>query len=249
VVETAFVAEQMDETYPPGIEEHFWTLARNMIVLREIRRAEAETGKLGRILEIGCGRGVVLNYLRRHGVDCDGVEPSTAALPADLKPYVRSGTDCFQMPAGERAGYEGLLLLDVLEHIAEPDGFLRQVRSAFPSARVLILTVPARTELWSNYDDHFGHFRRYTIDMLAAELLDAGFGDIRARYFFHSLYPVMFAIKLLRGKRSTTTRAPDNPGLHRFIAGCFAAEELLLPGSIPGTSVIARARPTKSDRP
>lgn len=249
MVETAFVAEQMDENYPAGIEDHFWVLARNMIVLREIRRAEADTGKLGRFLEIGCGRGVVLNYLRRHGVDCDGVEPSTVVVPADLKPYVRSGTDCFQMPAGERAGYQALLLLDVLEHIAEPVGFLRQVRSAFPSARVLISTVPARRELWSNYDEHFGHFRRYTIDMLAADILDAGFGDVHARYFFHSLYPVMYSIKLLRGKRFTKTRAPDNPGLHRFIANCFAAEELLLPGWIAGTSVIARAKPPQSDRP
>ena len=87
------------------------------------------------------------------------------------------------------------------------------------------------------------------IDMLAAEIADAGFGDIRARYFFHSLYPVMYSIKLPRGKRSTKTRAPDNPGLHRFIAGCFAAEELLLPGYVPGTSVIGRARPPQSDRP
>jgi SAM-dependent methyltransferase len=241
MTETAFAAQQMIEPYPPGIERHFWTLARNRIVLSEIRAAEAKFGKLNRVLEIGCGRGVVLKYLRDQGVDCHGVEPSPVALPGDLALNVHSGIDCFQIPGHERAGYGGLLLLDVLEHIAEPIGFLREVRSAYPSARVLILTVPARTELWSNYDEYFGHFRRYSVPTLAAELRGANFAKVHARYLFRALYPVMLSIKLWRGQRSTTTRAPDNPGLHRFIADCFCAEERLLPGCIPGTSIIARA--------
>ena len=198
MTETAFAAEQMSEPYPPGIEGHFWTLARNRIVLGEIRAAEAKLGKLDRVLEIGCGRGIVLKYLRDQGVDCHGVEPSPIALPSELTSNVRSGIDCFQIPAHERADYDGLLLLDVLEHMAEPIGFLRQVRSAYPNARVLILTVPARTQLWSNYDEYFGHFRRYSPQTLAAELREADFADVQARYFFHSLYPVMLGAKLWR---------------------------------------------------
>jgi SAM-dependent methyltransferase len=247
MTETAFVAERMIEPYPPGIEDHFWTLARNKVVLREIRAAEARMGKLDRLLEIGCGRGVVLKYLRDQGVDCDGVEPSPIALSGDLASNVRGGIDCFHIPADERAGYDGLLLLDVLEHIAEPIDFLRQVRLAYPNARVLILTVPARTELWSNYDEHFGHFRRYSLQTLAVELRGANLANVHARYFFHALYPVMLVIKFLRGNRSTTTHAPDKPGLHRFIAGCFAAEEWLLPGYVPGTSIIARASLSQSN--
>jgi len=244
---TEFALEQFDESYPPVIEQHFWTLARNRIVLREIRRAKA--GGLRRILEIGCGRGVVLKYLRDHGIDCDGVEPSRFARPGDLAPFVRSGMDCFQIPAAERAFYDGLLLLDVLEHIADPVGFLRAVRQAYPNARVLILTVPARAELWSNYDDRFGHFRRYTPAALATELRAAGFAAIRARYLFRALYPVMLGIIRLRGQRATATRPPGHAGLHRFIAGCFVAEDRLLPGGIPGTSVLATAMAGAGARP
>lgn len=247
MTDTAFVAEQITDVYPPGIEDHFWTLARNRVVLREIRAAEARMGKLGRLLEIGCGRGVVLKYLRDQGVDCDGVEPSPIAPSSEIAPNVRYGIDCFQIPAEERAGYDGLLLLDVLEHIAEPIDFLRQIRSAYPNARVLILTVPARSELWSNYDDYFGHLRRYSLRTLAAELRGADFADSHARYFFHALYLAMFVIKLLRGERSTTAHAPARPGLHRFIANCFAAEEWLVPGAVPGTSIIARASWSPSD--
>lgn len=103
MTETAFAAEQMVEPYPPGIESHFWTLARNRIVLREIRVAEAKLGKLSGVLEIGCDRGVVLKYLRDQGIDCHGVDPSPIALPGDLASNVRSGVNCFQIPAPERA--------------------------------------------------------------------------------------------------------------------------------------------------
>ena len=133
MTETAFAAERTIEIYPPGIESHFWTLARNRLILREIRAAEVKMGKLNRLLEIGCGCGVVLKYLRDQGVDCDGVEPTPIALSGDLASNVRSGIDCFQIPADERAGYDGLLLLDVLEHIAEPIDFLRLVQSATPT--------------------------------------------------------------------------------------------------------------------
>jgi SAM-dependent methyltransferase len=235
---TAFVSEQFDEAYPPGIEHLFWTLARNRIVLREIRAVAAERGNIQRILDIGCGRGIALRYLRNQGIDCFGVEAASSPSLGDLTSFIRSGIDCFQIDARERAGYEALLLLDVLEHIADPVGFLRDVRAAYPNARALILTVPARKELWSNYDEHFGHFRRYTVETLAEELRASGFETIRSRYFFRALYPVMWG---MRGHRTTTTRAPGNVALHRFMADCFIAEDRLLPGSIPGTSVIGQA--------
>lgn len=238
---TAFASEQLHEAYPLGIEDYFWTLARNRIVLREILGAAAGRWKPRHILEIGCGRGVVLKYLRDCGINCDGVEPTSFALPGDLAPFVRKGIDCFQIPAGERADYDALLLLDVLEHIEDSIGFLREVRSAYPNARMLILTVPARMELWSNFDDHFGHFRRYTIETLSAELRGAGFCNMHARYIFRALYPVILGLNRLRRRRSTTNQAPKNVWLHRFMADCFVAEARLLPGRVPGTSVIAQA--------
>jgi hypothetical protein len=67
MTETAFGAEQMSEPYPPGMEEHFWPFSRNRIILREIHAAQAKNGRLARILEIGCGPGIVLKDLRARG--------------------------------------------------------------------------------------------------------------------------------------------------------------------------------------
>lgn len=238
---TVFLDDKFAEVYPPGIENHFWTHARNRIILRAVQLALRGVSGTSRLLEIGSGAGVVLRYLRDNGIDCNGVEPGEYVMPPELASHVQSGIDCFQIAEEERESYAGLLLFDVLEHIANPIGFLSQIRNAYPNARFLLLTVPARMELWSNYDDHFGHLRRYTSDGLEEELSKAGFVGVRSRYLFRALYPVMLALKHLKGQRATTTFAPSNVIINRLIANCFVLEDMMLSDSIPGTSVIATA--------
>ena len=195
-------------------------------------------GLKGRVLDIGCGGNLptALQGLAGHYGTIDGIDPDPAiAMHPLLNRRWNSPFEASTLPEGN---YDLAYAYNVLEHIADPVGFLRKVRAAYPNARALILTVPARKELWSNYDEHFGHFRRYTVETLAEELRASGFETIRSRYFFRALYPVMWG---MRGHRTTTTRAPGNVALHRFMADCFIAEDRLLPGSIPGTSVIGQA--------
>ncbi len=56
VTKTSFSDVQLAETYPPGIERHFWNHARTRILAATLRRAGGATG-FRRVLEIGCGRG------------------------------------------------------------------------------------------------------------------------------------------------------------------------------------------------
>ena len=137
-----------------------------------------------RVLEIGCGRGIVVRYLRNHGVDCFGTELAPVDVDPHLAPYINANRDCFDLPDEVRRRVDALLLLDVIEHLPEPVQFMRRLREAFPAAQALVVTVPARTELWSSYDTYYGHFRRYTIKSVSAEVRDAGFGAIEAGYFF-----------------------------------------------------------------
>jgi 2-polyprenyl-3-methyl-5-hydroxy-6-metoxy-1,4-benzoquinol methylase len=98
---------------------------------------------------------------------------------------VRSGIDCSGVPERERKGYDALLLLDVLEHIAEPIEFLRQIRAAYSNARALILTVPARSDFGRTTTTISAIFRRYSLRSLEVELRAANYRSIDARYFFH----------------------------------------------------------------
>jgi hypothetical protein len=105
----------------------------------------------------------------------------------------------------------------------------------------VVITVPARRELWSNYDDFYGHRTRYDLPSLRrlASALDPSL--LATGYFFHVLYLVVRAQRRLAGQRSVQVRAPRHPQVHRVLAACFSAEERWLPAAWPGSSAWAVA--------
>jgi SAM-dependent methyltransferase len=232
---TEFTLRQYDESYPPGIEGHFWNSARNSIIAATLSRAGMAGDSL---LEIGCGTGIVLDHLRQRGVNCVGCDLANAPVPERLREIVSAGTDFRFLPTETRHRIEGVLLCDVLEHVPEPGPFLSEIRAALPKLRRILVTVPARKELWSAWDEHYGHCRRYEPASLADDLQRGGSEPLFIGYFFHSLYAVMY---LLRGRRSDTVAAPRWLLPHRLMSLAFRAEYALLPSRLPGTSLIAVA--------
>lgn len=236
---TEFSATQYHEAYPDGVERHFWHLARNRLIASTLRRLVPDAG---RVLEIGCGPAIVLGYLRGKGVDCWGCELGDPPLPEAVDPFVFARQDCCDLDPAFRHGIDTLLLFDVLEHISDEIGFLRQMHGAFPNCRAIVVTVPARAELWSNYDDHYGHFRRYDRSGLRAALDKGGFAPTHDRYFFHELYLPVFLATKRAAQREIEIRAPEHPLVHRLLARTSGVCSSVLPSAIPGTSLIAVAR-------
>lgn len=241
--DSAFAGAQYDAAYPPGIERSFWHRARNATILRWLRKFRMETGSL---LEIGCGRGNVVDYLRQSGVDCIGCDLAAIPVPHHLSGKLFAATDFRDLPPALRAEVRGVLLCDVIEHLAEPATFLRSLATELPRLERVLLTVPARSELWSAWDEHFGHKRRYRLGMLRRELLVAGLKPLGARYFFHALYPPMYATARFRRPQAHGPRAS---WLHALVGAAFRVEQALVPPVVPGASIIAVAelRPTASD--
>lgn len=242
-----FDDDQFDHAYPVGIENNYWNLARNWILQRELSRVQRGNllGPSARILDIGCGRGIVVQHLVACGWDAWGVEVGTPMPVDNLDGRVFTGTTAQSLPEPFRRSVRCLLLLDVIEHIADAPAFLRDIGAAFPNATLSLVMVPARPEAWSNYDDYYSHFRRYTPDLLARHLTEAGLTPTGIRHFFHSLYFAAMAIKLSGRRREVIRSAPIYPRLHRFIARYLAAESGLLQlfPRLPGLSLFALATP------
>ena len=231
---TEFKADQFQEAYANGIEAHYWSRARNMILRDLVRAVPVE-----KWLEVGCGPGIVVNFMRQNGLNVDGVELANVDPVCEA---VVTGTAAGDLPG--RSDYDGLMLLDVIEHIEDATAFLAQMHTDVPNARNIIVAVPARQEIWSNYDERFGHFRRYTRTMLRSELEQAGWTPDRVFYGFRPLYPAALALLALKGKRDTATRAPAGKVrlVHTAIASVLYVESKLPLGLVPGTSVFATAR-------
>ena len=235
--EGAFSGDHYSTAYPPGIEHHFWNLARNTIIASALQKYGCQDA----ILEIGCGTGVVVAALRAKGFDCWGSDLGIAKPAEGAEGFITLGQDCRTLDIKFRDSIKTLLLLDVIEHVQDQVDFMASMRSAFPNGERLIVTVPARSELWSNYDDTYGHLRRYDRPMLANDLQAAGFKPLSCDYFFHALYLPMRLLS--KSGRSTEIQAPTGfkRTIHKLLATFCITEAKLLPGSIAGTSLIAVA--------
>jgi ubiquinone/menaquinone biosynthesis C-methylase UbiE len=98
----------------------------------------------GRVLEVGCGEGIVIQYLsgRVPGARLDGVELDGGALVrarARCPTAALAQADAYELPFRSRS-YDLVVCLEVLEHLADPARALREIRRV--SRRGCLLSVP-----------------------------------------------------------------------------------------------------------
>jgi SAM-dependent methyltransferase len=240
--DTSFDQSQFDLPYAPGVEKHFWQYARNRIIERHLRLLTRQSGNDEiLVLDVGCGPGIVVGFLRQVGINCYGVELGRPFLRPGLDDYIQVDQDATKLPQAIRQQVRIILLLDVIEHIERPEIFLRRLLGSFENLQHFVITVPARMELWSNYDEFYGHFVRYDKRSFFKLAADVGLRVGKCKYFFVALYPVMWILSRFVGSRSLESRPPKGVTafIHRIIGSFFLLEERIpFAGHFPGTSVI-----------
>ncbi|HRF78791.1 MAG TPA: class I SAM-dependent methyltransferase [Flavobacteriales bacterium] len=234
---SAFQEHQFDAIYPPGVERHYWNVARNAIIAEQLRKVDP-----GQVLEVGCGKGLVVAYLRERGFDVAGVDLATIGVLPEVEEHVRTGVDLFDLDPSRFTITKTVLLLDVIEHLEDPAAFVERIRTFIPSVKTFIFTVPARQELFSNYDEFNRHYRRYDASTLRAHVDPKGARNWRVSYFFHLLYPAAWVQLRLKGARETWYNVPKT-GIERFIHNMlgyfFILDHKVFPAHWKGTSLIA----------
>lgn len=233
-----FRDDQYQLSYPDGVENHWWHLARNRLLAQQIKQLSKQQAS---VLDVGCGRGVTVKYLRSQAIDCIGVEPAEAKPLKDIKQYIFTGKKAEDLSEAERDRYTLLLLLDVVEHIANPDIFLKDIIALFPNVTHVIITVPACPELWSNYDEFYGHYRRYTLNMIEDLSHQLNWHLMWNFYFFQLLYLPASLITKLGQKRAVEMKAPTGASkkIHQFISYILMVGNYGRFLGLPGTSISA----------
>ncbi len=228
-------------------QRHWWFVGRRAVILSVARELFGRGGL--RLSEIGCGTGSLLGALSEFG-EVTGVEGSPDFLRVARRcgRPVLSGTlpDAIPLPSGS---LDGVLLLDVLEHIDDDQAALRAVLRLLVPGGLLLCTVPAYQALWSSHDVVLGHRRRYTRATLRRALGGAGFRVTRLTYFNTLLAPPVAAARLFGRRRRALRHDLVSPPrwLNSLLARLFALEAPLLRRvNFPfGISVLAIAqRPT-----
>ncbi|MFH0824043.1 MAG: class I SAM-dependent methyltransferase, partial [Pseudomonadota bacterium] len=122
--------------------------------------------------------------------------------PAPLALARARGVDttvCFNAgapwPLGD-GSFDLVVMLDVLEHVADDVGCLREALRALKPGGVCILTVPAHPFLFSAWDRALNHHRRYSWSSLTDKALLAGFRTTMTSYWNLAAF---FPALVLRG--------------------------------------------------
>ena len=234
---TAFNSEQFNSIYPEGIENHYWNKARNMILEKTLNDLNSKAN----ILEIGCGKGIVCEYLRNKGFEIHGIELAEVPVKDSLMNYIETGRDVFDLPEDFSSKIKTILLLDVIEHIEFPSDFIKNLNDKFPNLKNFIVTVPARQEIFTNHDEFNGHFRRYDIKELKNEFHRLKIKSTRISYLFHLLYLPALFIKLAGGNRPEKIIAPSTKFqlfFHRILSWLFYWEYAVVPSRLFGSSLL-----------
>jgi 2-polyprenyl-3-methyl-5-hydroxy-6-metoxy-1,4-benzoquinol methylase len=144
-------------------------------------RLNLRPGQAVRTLDVGCGSGKFVRFLRNRSIDAYGIEPSAALYERYLSQHsFYWNTTVEALVGAEREGFDIITALDVVEHVERPKDFIACCAALLKPQGVILLStpdvksVPARLlgRRWHFY--HKWHLSYFSRTVLESTLTSAG---------------------------------------------------------------------------
>lgn len=193
-------------------DTYWWHVARRAMSIRLLRRCAIPRG--GRWLDLGCGPGGNLTLSEAFaanltvGVD---VSPIALSIARQKKPgarLVRADLNNLLPFSGD--SFDVVTVFNVLYHdwVKDEGAVISEVARVLRSGGVFLVTEPAFSVLTREMDAAAMGHRRYRIADFAALIERAGLQIAQTSYFTSFGFPLLLAMKLMRGWR------PEAGGAH-----------------------------------
>lgn len=145
-------------------------------------RLERLLGRKGKVLDVGCSGGFFLERAKREGWEGHGVEVSEAMVSFAREKF---GNEAIRLGTLEEArfdpdAFDAVLMHNLIEHVADPLGTLKEARRVLKPGGWVCLTTPNARAVeiqgsgWKGFHAHFGHVTFFTRATLRRLLLEAG---------------------------------------------------------------------------
>lgn len=258
-------------------QDYWWHVGKRSIVYALLDQyLPAGDPATRRALDLGCGTGHNLESLARYARPV-GLDSSAAALAFCRRRGHRHLVQAASLPFGDGV-FDVVTALDVIEHLDDDLGTLREIYRVMRPGGILIVSVPAYKMLWSYWDQILGHRRRYTTPMMGRVVRRAGWRVRKVSYSnmatLLSAIPVRVLKSIQHGRDEVAMPASDSPEhadtdgpptdfidvpswLNRILIGYYRLESRVLRAvDLPfGLSVVCvaqkprRAAPVRPARP
>ena len=182
-------ASEIGRWYPPSYygegNRRFHSMLEGMIPYFRDRRAKAIERFVakGRMLDVGCGRGILPALMRERGWEAHGLEFSEMAARharEELRIPVFVG-NLLESPY-EPESFDAVVLWHVLEHVPDPVAALARVREILRPGGLLVVAVPNFESLQARFSgrhwfhlDVPRHYHHFGLSVLDRMLKSAGF--------------------------------------------------------------------------
>lgn len=224
--------------------EHWWWRAREEFLIRLLKTLPLN--ERPNVLDVGCGNGLFFDSLERLGFVVDGLESEAALVTAShLQHRIHIGPFDRSFVPSKR--YSLILMLDVLEHMPQPESALMYAAELLDENGFLVVTVPAFQILWTSHDDVNHHYTRYTKASFCEAAANSQLAIVQMKYFFHWLAALKLIVRFKERLVRTQPRSPLVPSkiVNRLLLNFCRVEQRICRscGALPaGSSLLVVAR-------
>lgn len=103
-------------------EKTYMAYSSHSLALRVVRREQPRT-----LLDIGCGLGFIARHCTQLGIEVTGID-TQPPLPDTMAHFRQTNLESDPTPP-DALNFDMILMLDVIEHLAEPEQFLLDLRN------------------------------------------------------------------------------------------------------------------------
>ncbi|MDX1972864.1 MAG: class I SAM-dependent methyltransferase [Candidatus Sumerlaeia bacterium] len=195
-------------------DSYWWFQGRKRMIQSILERFLPEEPRPGRVLDVGCGTGMILQSYQKWSPV--GADFSPLALQycqsRGLKRTVRA--DVTRLPFADNS-LDLILALDLIEHVERHDLLIKEFQRVLRPGGCVMATVPAHPSLWSEHDVALHHYRRYTRKSFAKLLRHGNLKPIKYTYGLFFLHPAVVTFRMLQNlKNKLIPKTNGEPKAH-----------------------------------
>ncbi len=192
-------------------QNYWWFVGVRSMVDTLLALSVSNKKNLGKVLDVGCGTGALLDKLKDRSEELWGLDVSEEALNFCRMRGHKNLVLADATKTGLLSDYfDVITAIGVIEHIKDDKAFINEMRRILKPGGVIIILTSSFPFLWSIHDVANEHIKRYYLREFKSEMGEGGFSTIRISHMnFFLFLPIATVLLLHRLVFGTNSKKPE----------------------------------------